>query len=182
MGLVRANAPTRVTPLPTAALYESIPRHSVGLTNQAVPGLSGRLWLHAIYLPAATLITSITYVSATTGATLPTNQWFALYDSSRNLLAQTVDDTTTAWAAGTPKTLAFASPFTTTYSGIYYLGIMVAATTVPSLYAISSAAGTAVLALPPIATGTSTTGLTTTAPNPAAAITVSTAIPYAYVS
>jgi hypothetical protein len=134
---------------------------------------SGTLFMQAIYLRAGQVCTNISFFSATTAAGTPTNQFFALYDNNRALLAQSANATTGAWAANTLKTLAMTAPFTATYTGLHYVGIMVTATTVPTLKGTSAAktggqlAGTA-----PILHGNSTTALTTSLPNPAAAITV----------
>lgn len=164
---------------PTAALYERFSR--IFATSITLNPLStGRLTLTGIYLPAGVTVSSISFVSGSTGATNPTNQWFALYNSSRALLRQTVDDTTTAWGTNALKTLALSSSFVTTYSGWHYLGIMVKADTVPFLHGIAS--NTAEGGFVPIVTGHSTTGLTTTAPDPAAALTNQNENPYAYVS
>jgi hypothetical protein len=125
-------------------------------------------------------INSITFV-AHTAATDPTNQIFGLYDSSRNLLRSTVNDTTTAWGGVAAKTLALTSSFVTTYEGLHYLAIVVTATTAVALIGIPSSSSTTTTGLAPMLAGTSNTGLTTTLPNPANAMTVQGA-PYAYVS
>ena len=169
--------------LPTAALAQTTSR-SDAISNIS-PLSSGRLSFHLIWLPAGTY-NSITFVSANTAATTPTNQWFAIYDAStRAKLAVTADDTSTAWAANTAKTLTISGGVTLT-EGAYYVGIMVAAAVVPTLYGVSTSASSAVNNLPPIVTGADTTnvGLTTpaTAPATAAALTGSTLAPYAYVS
>ena len=106
---------------------------------------SGRLYLAGIYIPAGTTITNISFCSRTTALATGSNQWFVLCDSSRTALRFTVDDTSTAWAANTVKTLALTSTYTVTTSGFYYLGIMVGATTVPSL-ATSSASSAGLVA------------------------------------
>jgi hypothetical protein len=88
-----------------------------------------------IYLERGDLVTNLTFVSATTAAGTPTNWWFALYSSAATpaLIAQTADQTSTAWAANTAKTVALSSPYRVTASGIYYAACMVKATTVPTL-------------------------------------------------
>ena len=164
---------------PTGARAETYSRAGTTTTNGS-PLSTGRLTLVAIHLPASTVVTSITFVSQTTAASVPLNQWFALYDSSRALLRQTTDDTTTAWGSTTAKTLNLTSTFTTTYSGLHYLGICVVATTPPTL--VSAGVNTTVNNLPPITTGSSTSSLTDTAPATAAALTVNSNYPYAYVS
>ncbi len=152
----------------SGALYETFDRNMCDEVNTAVLS-TGRLSLQAIYLPAGTVVSSISFWSATTAAGTPTNQLFGLYDSSLNLLRSSSNDTTTAWAANSKKTLALTSTFTTTYSGLYYLGIMVTATTVPTLKGNTAKTGGQLNAAAPSMGGTSTTGLTTALPATAAA-------------
>lgn len=152
----------------SGALYETMDRNLVYEVNTALLS-SGRLSLQAIYLPAGVTINSISFWSATTAAATPTNQLFGLFDSSYNLLRSSANDTTTAWAANSRKTLALTSAFTTTYSGIHYLGIMVTATTVPTIKGNTAKVGGQLNAGAPTMGGTSTTGLTTALPATAAA-------------
>jgi Cu+-exporting ATPase len=95
----------------TGAKYETIDRNLCDEVNTAVLS-SGRLSLQAIYIPAGTLINSISFWSATTAGATLTNQLFGLYDNNRNLLATSVNNTNTAWAANSRKTLALTAPFT----------------------------------------------------------------------
>lgn len=150
----------------TGALYETIDRNICTETNTSLLS-SGRLSLQAIWLPAGITINSISFWSATTAGASLTNQLFGLYDSSRNLLATSVNDTSTAWAANSKKTLALSSAFTTTYAGIHYLAIMVTATTVPTMKGNTARTDGSLAAGAPSMGGTSNTGLTTTLPNPA---------------
>lgn len=150
----------------TGCKAETFPRHLVPEVNTALLS-TGRLSLQALAIQAGELLTSISFWSATTAAGTPTNQLFGLYDSSLNLLRSSNNDTTTAWAANTRKTLALTSTFTTTYSGLYYLGIMVTATTVPTLKGYTARTGGQLNAAAPSLGGTSNTGLTTALPNPA---------------
>lgn len=161
-------------------LYETVERQTVADDLAALA--SGTLVLCAIDLPGGLLISNITFVAGATAAGTPLNQWFALYDGSLKKLAVTADDTSTAWAANAAKTLAIANGYRTQGSGLFYLGCMVKATTVPTLSGVSLRAGVA--GLTPKLCGTSTGGLTApaTAPDPAAALTTVNAIPYAYVS
>lgn len=95
---------------------------------------TGRISLTEIQLPKGLSITTITFYSMTTALSVGANQWFALLDLNLAKLAVTADDTSTAWAANTAKTLTITGgPWVTTYAGIYYLAIMVKATTPPSL-------------------------------------------------
>jgi hypothetical protein len=132
---------------------------------------SGTLHLTAIYLRAGQVCTSISYCSATTAANAPTNQFFALYDNNRALLANTANATSTAWGSNTIATRALTSAFTVTYTGLHYVGIMVTATTVPTLKGLVAKTANQLASTAPALHGNSTTALTTTLPNPAAAIT-----------
>jgi hypothetical protein len=174
---------TRASTVPaTAALASTYPRTCGGASQTVIA--SGVMSLVAAYLEAGTVVTNITFVSGGTAAGTPTNQWFALYDGSRNKLAVTSDALTAAWAGSTAKTLALSSPYTVTTSGVYYLGIMVKATTVPSLVGMAVNPGLSMMA--PVVAGNdaTNTGLTTpaTAPAVAAALTAIGAIPYAHIS
>lgn len=152
----------------SGALYETFDRNLCDEVNTAVLS-TGRLSLQSIYIPAGTVVSSISFWSATTAAGTPTNQLFGLYDSSLNLLRSSTNDTTTAWAANSKKTLSLTSTFTTTYSGLYYLGIMVTATTAPTLKGNTAKTGGQLNGAAPSMGGTSTTGLTTALPATAAA-------------
>ena len=174
---VAADSANLLALAPTGAVAETYPRMTGTGSSQTAP-TSGRLHLSAVYLPAGVTVSSITYLSGGTPGSGLTNQWFALYSSALALLAQTADDTTTAWGSTTTKTLTIASPVTTTYSGLHYVGIMVAASTVPTLLGFTSSTH----GIAPITNGSSTTGLTTTAPSTAAALTAQTTTPYAYLS
>jgi hypothetical protein len=165
----------------TNCIAETIPREICTETNTTVAA-SGTLFMQAIYLRAGQLISNITACSATTAAGTPTNYAFGLYDASRNLLANTANQTTTAWAANTIKTVALTSAYRVPTSGLYYIGYYMTATTVATLKGNTARTGGQLAGGAPIICGTSSTGLTTALPNPAAAITVGTAIVYFAVS
>jgi hypothetical protein len=135
---------TDLSPLPAleAAMrpsgrYETTSRLRLGTSSTPT---SGTLYLVPIWLPKGLVISNISFVSGGTAGASLTNYWFTLHNSSKVALARTADQTTTAWAANTIKTLAIAqatagsaSSYTTTYAGLHYLGVMIKATTVPSL-------------------------------------------------
>lgn len=166
---------------PSAALFETYTRADVADANTAVL-VSQRLEMVAIPLPAGVPINSITFVSGTTALVTGVNQWFALFDANLVQLGITADDAATAWLANTPKTLALTGPVTPSTSALYYLGIMVRATTVPSL--LAGQTGAVIGGLPPILHGSADAGLTNPAscPATATALTARVGIPYAYVS
>jgi hypothetical protein len=166
---------------PSAAIAESIPRASAD-DGVAASLVTAQLTFVAIYLQQGVPVNSITAVSGATAVGTPVNQWFCLYDLNLNKLAVTADDTTTAWAANAAKTLAISPSFTPTYTGLHYIGIMVKATTVPTLSGSATRIG--VTGLTPKTAGTSTSGLTNpaSAPATAAALTAIAATPYIYTS
>ncbi len=154
----------------SGALSETIPRMLCVEVNLSAL-TSGTLLMTAIYLIAGQKINNISFHSATTAAGTPTNQFFALYNINRALLAQTSNATTTAWAANSIATRALTATYTVQYTGLHYVGIMVTATTVPTLKGYTAKVGGQLAGQTPVLHGNSTTGLTTSLPNPAAAIT-----------
>lgn len=124
----------------------------------------------AIYLEKGDVVTNLTFVSATTAAGTPTNWWYALYDTAATpaLLRQTADQTSTAWAANTAKTLALSSSYKVTATGIYYAACMVKATTPPTLVGASlhnAVEAGAIITGQKILAQTSGSSLTDTAPS-----------------
>lgn len=166
----------------TGTLAETFPRQ-FATTNSTI-GASGTLFLQAIYLTAGQLVSNITMFSATTAAATTTNLFFALYSgaSTPALLAQSANQGAYTWAANTSKTLAMTTPYRVPTSGLYYVGVMQAATTIATLLGGAAKLNAIIASTAPIIHGTSTTGLTTALPNPAASITAGTASLYAAVS
>ena len=165
----------------TGTIAETIPRELCAEVNTAV-GATGVLFMNAIYLTAGQLVSNIVLWTATTAANVPTNYNVGLYDVNRNLLAQGTNKTTEAWAANSSKSFAMTSAYRVPTSGTYYIGFYMTATTVVTLKGGTAKTGGQLAAGVPILHGTSTSGLTTALPNPAAAITAGTASIYAYVS
>jgi hypothetical protein len=87
---------------------------------------------------------------------------------------------TAAWAADTVRTVALASPVTITKSAIYWVGIMVKATTVPSL--LGSVGSKPVITGEPALAQASGSALTGTAPATITSGTAQRAVPLVYVS
>ena len=166
---------------PTGCLAETMPREICPEVNTTVAA-SGTLFMQAIYLTAGQLVSNISLCSATTAAGTPTNYFFALYSGARALLAQSANQTTTAWAANTFKTLAMTTPYRVPTSGLYYIGYFMTATTVITAKGGTAKTGGQLASTVPILHGTSTTALTTALPDPAAAITGGTATIYASVT
>lgn len=167
--------------MPAGAFAETFPRFAA--TTNTTAGATGTLFLQAIWLTAGTLVSNITFFSATTAAATTTNLFFALFDgNSRALLAQSANQGAYTWAANSIKTLAMTTPYRIPTTGFYYVGVLQVATTIATLLGGAAKLNAIIASTAPILHGTSTTGLTTALPNPAAAITAGTASLYAYVS
>lgn len=169
---------TRGSLAPTGAVAQSFPRNGI-LTADIAAIATGQMFMVAIEIKEATQITNISFLSGATAANTPTNWWFALYSSARALLAQTADQTSTAWAANTLKTLALTTA-QLVQPGLYYVAIMMKATTPVSLVAFADTS--ALSGLAPILHGTADGSLTTTAPATSSTITATANNPYCYVS
>jgi hypothetical protein len=158
----------------TGSLAETMDRVYCPEVNTTF-GTTGQIFAQAIWLTAGTLVSNISFHSATTAAGTPTHYVFALYDSSRNLLASSADQTSAAWAANTLKTLAMGTPYLVPTTGLYYLVISVVATTVPTLKGGTARTGGQLAGQAPILNGISSTTYTTgTAPATIGALTAGT--------
>lgn len=166
---------------PAAALAEAFTREEVNVSTQALL-VSGRLSFTAIPLKAGTLVSAITFISGTTALATGSNQWFALYSPALAKLGVTSDDGATAWAASALKTLSLASAYRIPTDGIYYLGVCVVATTLPTFTGKGSVVGAS--GLSPNLAFAAQSGLSTPATAPATATVVASAgnRPYAYVT
>lgn len=166
---------------PSGTFRENLPFTSrlICTSNNTAAG-TGVMLSTPLYLEAGDTVTNLTFRSATTAAGTPTNWWFALYSSATTpaLLAQTADQTSTAWAANTVKTVALATAQQISTTGIYWAAVMVAASTVPTLYGITLHSSAAVLTGQVILAQTSGSSLTTTAPATIATPTAATTVPY----
>lgn len=123
---------------------------------------SGRVHVVKVRLIEGQSISSITFLSSSTALATGSNQWFALFDTDGTLLRVTSDDTSTAWAANSFKTLSLASSYTVPATGDYYVGICVVASTVPTLASVTSVA--ALHALDPVESAPDTTNTGRTDP------------------
>lgn len=173
---LRQGSPTNTT------FAESMSRLISGTDNAAAA--TGVLLSVAVPLQAGDIVTNITFVSGATAADTPLNWGFALYSSATTpaRLAQSADQTTTAWAANTAKTLALATAQLITVPGIYYAAIWMKATAVVTLW--GTTVGNAVMADNigtlghKVLAQTSGSTLTATAPSTIATPTVVATVPY----
>lgn len=166
---------------PAGLMRESFPRWAC--TTDLTAPTTQVMTSVAVPLQAGDIITSITFKSGATAAGSPTNWWFALYSSAETpaLLAQTADQTSTAWAANTAKTVALATPQLITAPGIYYAAFMMKASTVTSLVGRTLAlagASTGSITGQKVLAQTSGSSLTATAPATITSATTSALVPY----
>lgn len=152
----------------TNVVRETLPGRHVSLVGGTAL-TTQVMYSFAIPLVAGDVISQITFRSGNTAAGTPTNWWFALYSSAATpaLLAQTADQTTGAWAANTTKTLALATSQTITTTGVYYVAVMMKATTPNNLVgvtALSAGDNGALITSQKVLAQTSGSALTTTAP------------------
>ena len=169
---------------PTNAIAETWSRTGSRHTNGGILS-TGRLTLAGgCIIPAGVRVSNITFVSGTTALSVGSNQWFCLVDQSNNVLAKTADDTSTAWGAGTAKTLALSTAYTPSSTIAVYLGIVVVATTPPSLIISESNSATGVASLTPLICANADTSLTNPASLGATATPtgVSGGVAYAYLT
>jgi len=167
----------------SAAVVESM-RRADAAGNTAAPTSGTLLLAGGGIIPAGETITRVGFVSATTAGATLTNQSFAIINADTlAVLGVTANDTSTAWAANTLKELVLTAPLTFNDDTPVYLGLLVTATTVPTL-AGALLQTAAIAALAPVLGGTSNAGLTTPA-SITALVTVTAptgtiGIPYAY--
>ena len=172
------------------SIAQTVPYETTSQQNTSVT--SGVMELTPIMLTSGIWISNINFVSGTQAESGGTHLWFALYDDGRSstvsgqlgLLGQTADQTgATAFGANTNLGLALSYPILTTYTGIYYVALMCAASQTPGLASMTIAGSlTTASASGSYFGGTAGTSLTTSAPDPSGAIAAVSRMNYAYVS
>lgn len=148
--------------VPTGVLTSTA--HAFDASGTASPA-SGTLYIQRVFLPAGLTISKLGFVTGLTAASGPTHWWTALLDNTYKQLAHSADQLTGAIAASTWQNLSLTAPFVTTYSGAYFLAVMIAtSTTQPTLVSTTTVPNAALISgsglLGPVPGGTSTTGLT----------------------
>lgn len=150
--------------MPSGAVAATMSRMESGDNDISGALTTGRLNLvGGAVIPAGRTVSAITFVSGTTAASAPTNCWFCLVDLNRNVLAKTSDALTLAWGATATRTLLLSSAYTPTEDTPVYIGIMVKATTPPSLRGLSRSSSWVTAVGPPWPAAYADTGLTTPA-------------------
>lgn len=148
---------------PAGATAQTFPR---GNTSNICAALtSGTLYVRLMPVLAGAVISNITFITSTTAKTGGTHGWYVVLDNTLKVVAVTADQTDPATVWGTTNTyytLPVTVPYTATYTGFYYAGVMVAqsAGTMPTFAGapgvLSGVAGAA-----PVLCGSSSTAQTT---------------------
>lgn len=174
--------PVGVAGSATPAAYQTYDRRFA--LSAAVAPTSGTMTMTGIWLPAGTVVAGITFVSGATAESGGSHLWYALYKADLTLMAQATDNTgAAAFGANTAFRMALTAAQTCPYSGLYYLAFLCVGT-IPTLLNITGGVANAngsITGMTPIVSATSSTGLTTTAPNPAGALTTVVNSYYAFV-
>jgi len=128
------DTPLDLAQAPAGAVAETFPRRFASTVS--TPALtSGTLYVTLIKLAKGAVISNLTMYANTTVKTGGTHGWYVLLDSARKVLAVTADqtDAATVWGtASTPYPLPVTAPILAPYDGYYYVGVMVAATGMPT--------------------------------------------------
>ncbi len=177
---LQQGSPLNVTQNESMQRIDVVADLATALTTQVMTSV-------AVPMRVGDLATNISFISGATAASVPTNWWFALYSPAGALISQTADQATGAWAADTVKTLPLVTPFLVTAGhAIYYVGIMMKATTTVSLLGLDMkrvGASTGVASVGhKVLCQTSGSALTTTAPGTIATPTTVSLMPYCLVS
>lgn len=102
--------------------------------------LTGQIRWTPVALQAGDVATSVIFqAGATPGATL-THSWAVLASSDgTNYTVQAVspDNTGASWTAKTTRTFTFGTPYVVPTTANYFVGLMVAGTTMPTLYGVN---------------------------------------------
>lgn len=132
----------------TGVLAETIPRELCSETSVTF-GPSGTVFLQAIYLMSGTVINNITFWSSTTAGATLTTSYAAIYSGS-NRVALSNADTTATWAANTIRTFVIPSGgYTVPSHGVYYIGLQILGTTIPTIKGNAARVGGQIGAISP---------------------------------
>jgi hypothetical protein len=139
---------------------------------------SGVLCATALIIPAGYPVNDITFWTSAAAAVTVSHGWYVILNSAGTVVAVTADQTTGSPWGAVKKAYKFATTATWTPSAtaLYYLGIMIAASTMPSTVVVGSAFSNALNTNgpsgAPILYGSATTTGLTTPPSVGASYTI----------
>jgi hypothetical protein len=119
---IGANPGAGLSPYVPGALAETIPAWAA--TTATAP-TTGDLFIWAVELGAGQSVGHVGFVTGTTAGATLNHSWTALLDSAYTVLAASADATSTAIGASAWFSYAMAAAYTTTYTGLHYLGVMI---------------------------------------------------------
>lgn len=111
-------------------IAETIPASAA---TAALTMTTGSASIAAIRLVQGQVVGNAGFVTSTTAGVTMTHWWVALLDSSYIVRAVSADQTSGAIGASAWFTLPFAAAYTAATTGVYFIGVMIAASTVPTL-------------------------------------------------
>ena len=107
-------------------------------TTGTAPTANGLIFVVKLYASSPLLITNLHLYVTTASATLTSGQNFAaIYNSSKNLLGTTADQST-AWVSTGLKTMAISGGPVTVPAGVFYIAFFTNATTRPAFLRTTS--------------------------------------------
>jgi hypothetical protein len=139
--------------MPTGATAETFPFRwtsgTPGSASNSVP------YLVAIGLPSGLAVNNLTFVVSAAAVTV-TNGWYALLNSSLQVLAVSAAQGSGQWGstaqASCAVTLAMGTPYTTSAAGLYYCAVSTTAAT-NAKFMVSGAWNTTPVTVPPVLCG-----------------------------
>lgn len=119
---------------PTGADAETMTRGQANV-NAGPLGATSGIFMRAIALQKNLVVNNITFDVGTTAASGVTHGWYGITDSNRVVKATSADQgSTTIWGTtSTLVTLGMSSAFTVPTAGLYYIGLSLTASTLPTI-------------------------------------------------
>lgn len=164
MGLDANSLGTKRAPAWNAYKQTGVVRENYGRDRvfaQMTALTAQRLYLFGIGLVAGDSIAGFRFRSGTTALSGGAHAWCGLFDSSRVALKlSAADDTGVTWGATADKDFALSSAYVIPTTDFYYAGLMIDASTMPTMIGLTQFSST-VSGLAPITIIAADTGLTT---------------------
>ena len=139
---------------PTGTLFRTVPGGVLTSVTLGALNITGLVAVRSILLTPGQVISNISILFGTTGATGPTQLWAALTDANLNVLAVTGDQGAAAQVASTFTTIPLAAKYATTFNGLAYVLVSSSASTTAPTLAGAPVVGAGRVAGPPVFCGT----------------------------
>jgi hypothetical protein len=131
--------------------------------TSSLTATAGTVFAVVMNLTAGTIVNKISYVTAVTAASTPTNQWagIASFATTAKVLATSADGLTAPMAADTVISFALSTAYTIPTSALYYIYFCIAGTAGPTISAAVTTGTHGRGNVAPFLTGPCATGQTT---------------------